>query len=301
MFKGTYYVQNGTSLRMSDIGYKNKNQSALKISYDSLDCYLRSLKKAITTPYPEYEAIGLYDGADRIQLSTNVLQIENEYYSSIRPKRADQSGQRPSKGLKKYGVEYVEMRALDVDMLDPYGIRLESLLFCEAFLIYCLLEESPFISEKELQAIEYNEITVALRGREPNLELSNELHGKRQTTRDWALEILEKMEPICEILSRGQNLNYTLALQKIKETIVNPDMLPSAKVLQILADKKLEFQAFALEISTKNCRQLQNRKIPESHKTKLNEIRFNSFERLEAMEKNTTESLKEYIENYLAD
>ena len=301
MLDGTYYVQNGTSLRMSDIGYKNKNQSALKISYDSLDCYLRSLKKAITTPYPEYETIGLYDGADRIQLSTNVLQIENEYYSSIRPKRADHPGQRPSKGLKSYGVEYVEMRALDVDMLDPYGIKLESLLFCEAFLIYCLLEESPFISEKELQAIEYNEITVALRGREPNLKLNNELLGKRQTARDWALEILEKMGPICEILSRDKNLNYTLALQKIKETIVNPDMLPSAKILQILADRRLEFQAFALDISTKNCRELQNRKIPESRKTKLNEIRSGSFERLEEMEKNSTESLEEYIEKYLAD
>ena len=117
---------------MSDIGYKNKNQSALKISYDSLDAYLHSLKKAITTPYPEYEAIGLYDGPNRIQCGTNVLQIENEYYSSIRPKRNDSSG----KDLLRFKVKWRRVcgnACLDIDMLNPYSINLDSLLFCEAF------------------------------------------------------------------------------------------------------------------------------------------------------------------------
>ena len=265
------------------------------------EMYVRSLKKAITTPYPEYEAIGLYDGTNRIQLSTNVLQIENEYYSSIRPKRADYSSQRPSKGLKHHGVEYVEMRALDVDILDPYGINIDSLLFCEAFLIYCLLEESPFISEKELQAIEYNEITVALRGRELNLKLNDELLGKQQSAREWAIEILEQMEPICEVLSRDQNLNYSTSLQKIKETIINPDMLPSAKILQLLADKKQDFHNFALDISTKYYQDLKNLKLPENRKTNLNKIRSDSFDAIEQLENTETETLEEYIRNYLAD
>ena len=93
---GTYYLPHATSLRMSDIGYKNKNQSSLVVSYDSLNDYCASLETALRTPYPEYEAIGLHNDGSRIQLSTSVLQIENEYYSFIRPKRTGQPGERMS-------------------------------------------------------------------------------------------------------------------------------------------------------------------------------------------------------------
>ncbi|MGH8598669.1 MAG: glutamate--cysteine ligase, partial [Gammaproteobacteria bacterium] len=167
----SHYLPHATSLRMSDIGYKNKNQAALHVSYDDLESYVASLAKAISTPYPEYEVIGLYDGDQRIQLNTNVLQLENEFYSYIRPKRAIQSGEKPSTALRERGVEYVEMRALDIDSFSSTGVAVEHMQFLEAFLILCLLAESPPITPEELWALEYNELTIALRGREPGLRL----------------------------------------------------------------------------------------------------------------------------------
>ena len=49
------YEPYGTSLRMSDIGYRNKNQATVSVSVNSLDEYVRDLSKAISTPYPPYE------------------------------------------------------------------------------------------------------------------------------------------------------------------------------------------------------------------------------------------------------
>jgi len=194
----------------------------------------------------------------------------------------------------------VEMRALDVDMSSPYGVNLDSLYFCEAFLIYCLLKKSPLISEKELRAVEYNEITVALRGREPGLLLNNEQLTKQQTAKDWILEIFEGMVPICEILD-GDDLQYTKALRKLKETITHPELLPSAKILQTLRERKQEFHSFALELSAKYSFELKSKKLSESRRDHLDRIRSDSFDAIQALEKDQNETLEEYIQNYLAN
>src|SRR5262245_59702007 len=57
--KGTLYEPYATSLRMSDIGYRNRNQAGLSVSVNSLEEYVRDLTRAITTPHPPYEALGL--------------------------------------------------------------------------------------------------------------------------------------------------------------------------------------------------------------------------------------------------
>ena len=116
---GTVYGPFATSLRMSDLGYRNKNQSSVNPSVNSLDHYVRDLHNAITTPNAEYERIGVKVDGEYRQLNANLLQIENEYYAFIRPKRVARSGERPTKALRRAGVEYVEVRALDVSAFDP--------------------------------------------------------------------------------------------------------------------------------------------------------------------------------------
>ena len=81
----TLYLPHATSLRMSDLGYQNKAQSQLKLCYNDLDTFLGCLFDAVTQPWPDYQKIGTHRDGQWIQLNTNVLQIENEYYSSIRP------------------------------------------------------------------------------------------------------------------------------------------------------------------------------------------------------------------------
>ena len=81
---------------MSDIGYKNSNQDGIVVSYNSLDEYIASLKKAIQTPCEAYEKIGVVVDGEYRQLNTNILQIENEYYSFVHPKQIAESGETPS-------------------------------------------------------------------------------------------------------------------------------------------------------------------------------------------------------------
>ncbi len=123
------------------------------------------------------------DGEYR-QLNANILQIENEYYSFIRPKRVAASGERPTRALLRAGVEYVEVRALDVSAFDPVGVNQSKMRFLEAFLALCVLKDSPPISESEQALLDENHVTVARRGREPGLTLWRD--GRSVSMESWA-------------------------------------------------------------------------------------------------------------------
>jgi glutamate--cysteine ligase len=81
----TLYLPYATSLRMSDLGYQSNAQAGLTPCYDNLTSYTDSLRKAVATPYPPYVEVGTHQNGEWVQLNTNILQIENEYYSNIRP------------------------------------------------------------------------------------------------------------------------------------------------------------------------------------------------------------------------
>ena len=140
---GTLYLPQATSLRMSSLGYQNSVQSDLKVSYNGLNEYVRDLSHAIRTPCAPFEKIGLKDGSGEYQqISTNILQIENEYYGLVRPKRTTGRGERPTTALSRRGVEYVELRCVDLNPFNPIGIDDSSAHFLEVFALHCLLSES---------------------------------------------------------------------------------------------------------------------------------------------------------------
>src|SRR5580698_1703391 len=227
---GTYYEPYATSLRMSDIGYRNRNQAELSVSVNSLEEYVRDLTRAITTPHPPYEALGVFAHGDYQQLNANILQIENEYYSYIRPKRVARSGERPTKALLRAGVEYVEVRALDVSAFDPVGVNQHKLRFLEAFLALCLLRESAPISVGEQSALDANHLLVARRGREPNLQLRRE--GRSVAMTDWTRELLDSMQGLCEMLDHGEAARpYSSALDQQRAKIDDVERTPSARLL----------------------------------------------------------------------
>ncbi len=296
---GTHYLPYATSLRMSDIGYKNKNQSALMVSYDSLEDYVTSLERALRTPYPEYEAIGLRDGDELVQLSTNVLQIENEYYSFIRPKRVTEPGERPATALRARGAEYVEIRALDVNCFEPCGVDIKQLYFIEAFLIFCLLENSPTLTPDELRGIEYNELTVALRGRTPNLELIE--NGDRRGIHAWGLEICERMRPICECLdSESKSRAYGDSLDAQIESIRDPERLPAARVLQILRDEQEQFHHFAMDLSRRHAAHFRAHPPSPEVEARFIELAGISHAEQARLEASDEIPLEEYIRRYIA-
>lgn len=241
----TYYEPFGTSLRMSDLGYSNQNQSRIDISLNSLDEYIRDLSKAIETPEPSYEDIGVkVDGRYR-QLNANLLQIENEYYSAVRPKRVAKSGERPTVALCRGGIEYVEIRSLDINIFDPCGINQNTMRFMEALLVYCLLEDSPKISHEELQEGLRNQTQTAKDGRNPEFLLSR--NGKSVSICDWANEITEGVLAVAaEIDRHDDNDSYADAVRLMQQLIGNPDATPSARILAELKQSNTGFFDYAM-------------------------------------------------------
>ena len=245
----TAYEPYATSLRMSDVGYRNRNQAGLAVSVNSLEEYVRDLTHAITTPHPPYEALGVRVDGEYRQLNANILQLENEYYSFIRPKRVARSGERPTKALLRAGVEYVEVRALDVSAFDPVGVNQNKLRFLEAFLVLCLLKESAPIGASEQDALDQNHITVARRGRDPSLMLWRD--GNAVPMRAWARELLDSLIGICEVLDRGDaSRPYTYALTAQAAKIENVALTPSARLMAELESTGESFAALALRMST---------------------------------------------------
>jgi glutamate--cysteine ligase len=244
----TYFEPYGTSLRMSDLGYSNSTQARLGISLNSLDGYIRDLNCAICTPEPEYEKIGVkVDGRYR-QLSANQLQIENEYYSPIRPKRVARSGERPTAALRRGGVEYVEVRSLDLNVFDPVGVNQNAMRFIEAFLVYCLLSDSPPIDAEGWREIAHNHGETARNGRDPAFRLMR--GGRSVPLPAWGAEIIEDVRAIAELIDRGEGGDsYLSAVDEQAALIEDPDATPSARVIEEMRKNDTGFFHFAMEMA----------------------------------------------------
>jgi glutamate--cysteine ligase len=245
---GTLYSPYATSLRMSDLGYRNKNQAGVSISVNSIDEYIRDMSRAISTPNAAYQAMGVEVEGEWRQLNANNLQIENEYYAFIRPKRVARSGERPTKALRRAGVQYVEMRSLDVSVLDPVGVNQNKLRFLEAFAAFCVIAPSPTLTSSELAALDGNHATVARRGREPGLTLL--LDGRPRPLSVWGSEILDAMEGVCELLDGADPARpYTAALRTARGKIHDVDSTPSARILREMHERDESFYDFAYRTS----------------------------------------------------
>ena len=257
---GTLYHPYATSLRMSDIGYKSKNQANLNIDYNSLEGYVTSLSKAIHTPFPDYEQIGVEVNGEYRQLNSNLLQIENEFYSTIRPKQIARSCEKPTIALKRRGVRYIEMRSLDLDLFNPLGVDEAKLRFIEALLLTCLLSDSSAMSESDHRMNNANQLAVAHEGRNPDLQLTKK--GKKIALHDWAEEILQAMQPVCAILdNNAADKPYSNALNAQRELVNNPDLTASARMLAAMRELKQPFARFALKTSEKNALSFKSRQL----------------------------------------
>ncbi|MEO7337890.1 MAG: glutamate--cysteine ligase [Caldimonas sp.] len=231
----TLYMPHGTSLRMGRLGYQSDAQSSLAVSYNSLEVYGKSLQEALTRPYPAYEKVGIRNpGGDYNQLATSLLQIENEFYGTIRPKRVIFSGERPLHALRERGVEYVEVRCMDLDPFVPVGIAAETVRFLDVFLLHCLLADSPPDSPDEIVALARNQHRSAARGREPGLKL--ERGASEILLTEWGAELVEQCVPIARALDvvHGGDL-YAQALRAATAGLAEPASLPSARVLATMA------------------------------------------------------------------
>jgi glutamate--cysteine ligase len=297
--ENTYYHPFATSLRMGDIGYQNNQEasSGIKANYDNLDSYVDSLDHAIKTTYEPYKKIGVVVDGQYEQLNANILQIENEYYSTIRPKQLTGNFEKPIHALKKRGVRYVELRSLDVNAFEPLGINEEQLHFLEAFLVFCQLHSSPAINSVERVHIDQNELATAHRGRDPHLHLYR--NGKKILLKKWATEILSAMEGVCEFLDAGRGHSlFSASLSEQMLKVRDPDLTPSARMLSEMREAGEGFFHFALRMSKQHQLYFSECGLSPELKKNFVEMASDSWKRKEELENEENESFEAYLERY---
>lgn len=214
----TYHKPFATSLRMGKLGYTNSVQESLDIRYNHLPEYVAGLRRAIQTPHDSFKALGLEDeNGEPIQINDHILQIENEFYSPIRPKQIAERGEAPTEALERRGIAYVEFRAIDLDPYSDIGIRLSSACFLEVMALYCLLSDSPLLLPDEEEELALNVERVVNQGRLEGLQIL--AAGKEVLLQDWMLEHLNQMQPLAALLDAhhgGNDYRTAIALMQGK-------------------------------------------------------------------------------------
>lgn len=239
-FHGPY----ATSLRMSGLGYSNDVQSSINVCYNELETFTDTLVNAMNTPNPEYENIGVKVAGEHRQLNANLLQIENEFYGSIRPKRVAESGERASSALIDRGVEYIEVRCMDLNPYVPIGIDQETIIFLDMFLLYCLFKESPEMTSEETQKYTANNQTAVTQGRKPGIKLNK--NGGLISLTDWANDIIKEMLPIAQMLDSVHfSKQHTHVLQLHADKIEDASLTPSARILSDIDNHYSSYFDFA--------------------------------------------------------
>jgi len=269
----TYFLPYATSLRLGDIGYNNKknDKSGVKLNYDSVETYLNGLKYAVSKSCPFYENIGVLVDGEYRQLNTSILQIENEYYSTIRAKQILNKNEKLYQALQRDGVAYIELRSLDVNPYYPVGVSEEQLYFLEILMLFCLLVESPFLTAQEREEIDWNQNQTAHQGRDPSLFLRR--CGETQLLRTWASELCNAMRGVAEWLDHADSTQiYTKTLEKQLEIVHNTEQTPSAKILADMRQHHESFAEFAHRLSK------QHRETLQTQST--NNLQMNNFDQL---------------------
>ena len=296
----TLYLPFATSLRMGRLGYLSAAQDALCVSYNDLESYAASLDDALTRPYPPYEAIGIRDGDDYRQLATTLLQVENEFYSTIRPKRVIHPGERPLHALRERGVQYVEVRAMDLDPFSPIGIAAATARFLDVFLLHCLLSESPPDSADEIRADSMNKHRVAARGREPGLRL--ERHGDELELRTWAAQLIDDCAPIAATLDEANGVDaHATAVDSARQAVDDAERLPSARMLrEIRDDHDGSYVRFALARSRRHREEVSREPIAAHDAERLARMADASFEDQRRLEEGDSIPFETFRQRYLS-
>jgi glutamate--cysteine ligase len=295
---GTLFRPYATSLRMSDLGYQNRAQDQLHVSFNSLDEYTQALEAAIRTPDPFYEELGVRDGDHWKQLNANLLQIENEFYAGIRPKRVAKAHERPALALKKYGVEYVEVRLFDLNPFVDIGIAPEQSTFADMLLLMCLFRESPPITAREQGENEENKSRIVNHGRQPDLNLL--VHNREQPFRPIAHALFDDMQPFAEMLDAAYGgSNYATTLASLRNRIDHPETTPSAQVLAAAMEHKGYFK-YAMKQSQQHHDSLLAQPLSAEKLAQFETSVKDSLAEHARIEAQPQENFEDYVASYYA-
>lgn len=257
MGKGTIYRPFGTALRMSDLGYTSKEQASLGISYNSLDEYVSGLRRAISQPSAEFAKLGVKVAGEYRQLNDNILQIENEFYASIRPKRVARSGETPTQALERGGVQYIEVRALDVNPFSAVGITADQMRMLDTLLLACLLSPSAPLDAAEQKACDDNFNRVVLDGRNPRLTLIDK--GHERPIADWLEDLFSDFYSVAQRIDQAHSCrSYEDTVTEQYKAVLNPELTLSGQMLAIMKAQNLDNSELGMRLAKHYRKEMQS-------------------------------------------
>lgn len=286
-----------TSLRMGDLGYNSAAQKSLDVCYNSLDSYIETLRGAIMQPHPAYAEISCGANGDYQQLNNSLLQIENEFYSPVRPKRVAFSGEPPLKALRRAGVEYIEVRCVDVSPFSPIGLDAEQVRFMDSFLLHCLLADSPLCEDGDNALQARNLAAIVNRGRQPGLAL--ETAGGEESMQAAASRLLAEIDQIAGVLDRshgGRAYRDSVAAQAAK--VERPELTPSARVLREMREQDVPFFRLAMNYSLRWAEYFRSRPLPAEQQLGFARESERSLAAQREIEADDELSFDEYLANF---
>lgn len=290
--------EHATSLRMGDLGYHNNAQASLNICFNKLGTYTRTLDQAIHTNWPAYEAIGTRRDGEFIQINTSVLQIENEYYSAVRPKRTARSGEKPIQALETRGVEYIEVRCLDLDPFSPVGVNEAQVDFLDLFLLDCLLSESPHIDDAECSRLDDTYKDVVARGRMQELTLCQ--NGERTPVGTAAIALLDRLEGLAETLDSWTGSKvYGNALSAQRDVLCGNGQVPSARVIDAMQSSGKGHRDWTMDMALQHRDTLRQEPLAADVQAAFVAASKDSLAEQKRMEAADTQPFGEFLEHYL--
>ncbi|MBA6389588.1 glutamate--cysteine ligase [Colwellia sp. BRX10-3] len=305
--KGYMYLDHATSLRMSDLGYTNSEQSSLQICYNNLSGYLDGVKNAINLPSKKFEKIGIKVDGKYQQLNSNVLQIENELYAPVRPKCVAKAGEKPSEALRNRGVEYIEVRALDVNPFSATGVTVEQVRFLDVFLTFCMLEPSPILNCEAQATSEENMDAVVVRGRDPTLLLRDitgdnaENSAAEKSVKQWGNEIFAKMSDIATLLDQANDSQlYSQVLKAEAAKISDASLTPSAQILAAVVNENHSLTKLALSKAVEYRQQLLANDYQEFSEEYFTKSVADSLQKQSAIEQGDKVDFDTFLQDYFS-
>ena len=297
LIKGTLYLPEATALRMGRFGYQNSAQKQLGIHYNNLQSYVAELQKAVHTPYARFSHLGLNDANDKpIQINDHVLQIENEYYSLVRPKQVPLEDETPSEALANRGIGYVELRAVDVNPYSAIGINEETAAFLEVVALYCLFKESPALLDAEQDIIEKNQNEIVNRGRAANAKI---IEGETEyPVATWLASHLNTMTPLAELLNQTYSTDlYSKALAVMQSRLNDVDQTLSAQVIADTMEQGGTW-SFGSYMANQHIASYQQHVLSTETQAYFAQLAQASLEKQQQLEQDSRVNFEEYLEKF---
>jgi glutamate--cysteine ligase len=297
--KEDLFLEHATCLRMSELGYMSKAQDNLYIAYNNIDEYLKDLKNALTKEHKRYGEVGVIKDGKRIQINTSIIQIENEYYSSIRPKRVTPPGERPINVLRNEGIDYVEIRALDNNSFLPSGIDEDTSYFLEAYLIGCFFGEDTKSTQDEIKELLVNWENVVKEGRNPELKLLK--NKEKMTIKDSGMKVIDSLRDIFKQMPSEMSdyiEKVMKSLDKQEEKLNDASLTPSGLIVDQLKNSNKTWEELNLELAKKHANSLKNLETDLNY---LSEESKSSLEKFKKLENHQEEEFEVYLDKFVND